>query len=316
MNKLTNKNKTTDITRTLGAATLLASALSFQVTANPDERYEDYEPHHPSRGGIYEEPQPFKVYVNIRTHGRQDRYEDHRDRRRSPRDARRPSRNSNEWRSGADMYKSITMRKLARDLPHNILLVDSPSYADMVVKVRQTGFDLNFRITDIDKKDKKYKRDRRFTGGRCGVHHRAFYTRVEEKAEAKAFYSIRYDLKGLDIDHDNVRLKTSEKFRYGQNLTASTNCGIRPTNHVPSNGVAKLFNQAHPGYRNHVATEVRSEAAEELGRKLAHKIRSGAKHYYADMARRYEYGEYHENGYHHSDYKPKLAAVIASIILD
>ncbi len=322
MNKLTQA-KTTMTPRILGATVVLASALSFPATANPDERYENYEPRHPHHDGTYEEARPFRVYVNIRSIERNNRNRaTNPDVRRIPRDRRNERRGAGRtehqagWQNGADLYRSITMHKIERELPSNILLVDSPTYADMVVKVRETGFDLNFRVTDMDQKNKKYKKDRKFTGGRCGIHHKAFYTRVEEKGEANAFYSVKYDVKGIGTKRDDFRLKASEKFRYGQNLTASTNCGVRATHNLPSNGVAKLFNQAHPSYRHHVASEIRSEAAEELGKKLARKIRNGADNYYANLGERYQHSEYHENSHRYSEHKLSVGALIASIILN
>lgn len=310
MNKLTQEKETTT-PRIIGAAAFVAVALSFPGQANPDERYEDYEPRHAHHDGAYEEARPFRVYVNIRSINSDSRRFDPRDRRRGER-----SPDRRKWRDGADLYRSITMRKLTHDLPRGILLVDSPVYADMVVKVRQTNFDLNFRVTDTDRKDKKYKKDRRFAGGPCGIHHRAFYTRVEEKGEARSYYSVKYDIKGLHSERDDFRLRASEKFRYGQNLTASTNCGVRPTHVLPSNGVAKLFDQAHPSYRHHVAEEIRSETAEELGRKLARKIRHGADRFYASLEGRYEHSEYHEDEHHHISPERAVAALVASIILD
>lgn len=322
MNKLTQDIKITK-TRMLGATAVLAVALSLPATANPDERYENYEPQHPRHDGAYVEARPFRVYVNIRSIERNNRDRaTNPDVRRIPRDRRGERRSAGRterqagWQNGTDLYRSITMRKIERDLPSNILLVNNPTYADMVVKVRETGFDLNFRVTDMDQKNKKYKKDRKFTDGRCGIHHKAFYTRVEEKGEANAFYSVKYDVKGLGTKRDDFRLKSSEKFRYGQNLTASTNCGVRATHNLPSNGVAKLFNQAHPSYRNRVASKIRSEAAEELGKKLTRKIRRGADNYYASLGERYQHNEYHENSYHYSQHKPSVGAFIASIILN
>lgn len=292
----------------LGATAFVGLTLSLPATADYDERHENYEPPLPGHGTSYHVVQPFKVYVSIRDTGYRSRQSDPRDRRRSDRQVRR--------QSGHDIYTDLTMRKLAHALPSNILLVDSPSYADMVVKVRQTGFNLDFRVTDVDRKDKKYKKSRRYTGGQCGVHHRAFYTRVEERGEANAFYSVRFDVKGFEISHDEFRLRNSEKFRYGKDLTASTNCGMRPTHNLPSNKVEKLFAQSNPGYRHHVAEEIRRETAEDLGHKLARQIRHSANRYYSHLEGHHGHGEYHENDYHYTERKPDWVSVIAKIVID
>lgn len=303
--------------RKLGATAALSLALgipaSLTATADPDIVYED---------------RPFKVFVDLQTATFEDRpyrrYEPRGgDPRRRPRlkhqrpEHPQPSRRHDRYRRDYDMhYDALTMRELHERLPDNILIVDSPYYADMVMNVRQDSYNLNFRIVDTDRKDKKYKKSRRYTGGRCGVYKRAYYTRIKEKGEAHASYSLKITLRGIDKYRDDLRLRASEHFKYGQNLTARTNCGRRPTSHMPSNGVAKLFSKAHPEYRHHVAEEIREEAAEELGEKLARHIRKQAHRFYAYMENHPRYGAYRENNHHEDSLEREVARVVARIILD
>lgn len=292
----------------LSAIAFTGIALTFPATASPDERFEDYEPPRPGYGGEYHLAEPFKVYVSIRDRGYVDRHTDYRDRRHNGRQVR-PRRSDT-------IYTDIAMRKLSYELSGDIILVDNPSYADMVVKVRQTSFNMDFRVTDVDRKDKKYKKSRRFTGGRCGVHHRAYYTRVEERGEANAYYTVKLDVKGFETRRDDFRLRNSEKFRYGKDLTASTNCGVRPTHHLPSNGVEKLFAQSNPGYRHHVVDEIQRETAEDLGRKLAREIRRSANRYFSHIHQHRDYGAYHQNSYEYKDKKADWVSFVARVIID
>jgi len=296
---------------------LLGATLSAPTAATDDERYEDYEPRYDR---TYEGKRPFRVYVDtarraphaLEQRGRASRKHDKR--HTGPR-----SQEGSYRQQPYGNYNDITMQTLVRELPHSVVLVGSPREADMVVKVHETGFNLNFRIVDVDHKNKKYKKDRRYTGGRCGVHHKAFYTRVEEKGEATAFYNVRYDLKGFNARPDAFHVRASERFRYGKDLTASTNCGVHPTHNVPSNGVARLFEQASPAYKYQIAATIRQETAENLGNVLARNIRDKAKRFYAraEKHREYgEYGEYYENAYGHDRHERILRTFVARLLLE
>jgi hypothetical protein len=176
------------------------------------------------------------------------------------------------------------LHKIDHYLPGYVRLVQSPAEADLVMKVRRTDYSLNFRIIDVDQKDKKYKNSRKYSRGRCGLHHRAFYTKVKEKGEAYASYNVKAVLKGIDRDRDHFTLRSAENFTYGKDLRATTNCGMRPTNVMPSSGVAELFAKSNKGYRHHVAREIRREASTDLSRQLAHRIRSQSNHFYVNLA--------------------------------
>jgi hypothetical protein len=169
-------------------------------------------------------------------------------------------------------------------LPDYVRFVSTPAWADLVLRVNRTDYSLNFRVVDVDHKDKKYKKARHYSGGRCGIHHRAFYTKIKEKGEAFASYQIKANLKGVDRDWDQITLRSAEDFTYGKDLRATTNCGMRPTHVMPSSGVAELFARAGGGYRNHVAQEIKQEAMGDLSRQLAGRIRAYADQYYHDLA--------------------------------
>jgi len=179
-----------------------------------------------------------------------------------------------------------TFNKMQHLLPTYIALTDNRAAADLVIKVQQTDYTLNYRIIDTDNKDKKYKKDRRKTGRKCGYYQKAYYTKVKEKGEAYASYNVKTNLKGFGREYDQVTLRSAENFSYGANLRASTNCGIRQTNHMPSNGVAKLFRQAEPEYRHHVSYKIRQEAAETLGLHLARTIGAKSNDFYVGLAAR------------------------------
>ena len=181
-------------------------------------------------------------------------------------------------------------------LPSYVTVVDSPEYADLVIRVRETDYNLDFRIIDVDRKDKRYKKNRRYTGGRCGVHLKAFYSKVKEKGEAYASYNVKVNLKGIGRDTDQFTLRAAENFTYGTKLRAKTNCGVRPTQHMPSNGVANLFSKSNDGYRHQVARKIRNEATSKLSRQIAHRVHAQADYFYTDLAAKLTY-----SAYRHSD---------------
>lgn len=188
-------------------------------------------------------------------------------------------------RARGDLEDNNRIRqKMAYYLPDYVRFVRSPQEADLVLRINRTDYRLNFRIIDVDQKDKKYKKARKYAPGRCGIHHRAFYTKVKEKGEAYASYQIKANLKGVDRDRDYVTLRSAENFTYGKDLRATTNCGMRPTQNMPNSDVAELFSRSSKGYRQHVAQKIKREAMGDLSSKLVHRIRGYADQYYHDLA--------------------------------
>lgn len=195
----------------------------------------------------------------------------------------------NQSRSGMMRFTGRTEQRIAYRLPANVILVDKPQYADIRLRVALTDYDLRFHITDTDRKDKKYKKSRRHTGGKCGYHRKAYYTKVKEKGIAHASYQIKVSQKGEGRTVEHIRLKSAENYSYGTKLMASTACGFIPTHHFPSNGVAELFDRGTRAYRDHVATEIRREAADDLGVALTNVVLAQANQHYVELAHRLSY---------------------------
>ncbi|NVJ97279.1 MAG: hypothetical protein HWE25_03945 [Alphaproteobacteria bacterium] len=249
-------------------ATTVAASLAFGGVAMADHLVPD------AHSFEFRADHPLRVYVDVDTRGEK------RERQ-------------------LTAFEANALAGLRQNLPPYIRIVNDRRNADMRVNARELNYDLGFRVVDKDREDKKYKKSRRHTGGRCGHFIKAYYTEVKEKAEAYASYDVRVSLRGLGRNSDQVRLKSSEKFKYGTNLMAQTSCGMTPTSHMPSNGVADLFARATPDYRKHIAREVREEAAQDLGRVLARKIQHHANDFYANLAVKYSNGDggyYSQNG--------------------
>ncbi|GHF10589.1 hypothetical protein GCM10017044_00340 [Kordiimonas sediminis] len=158
---------------------------------------------------------------------------------------------------------------IQRRLDRPVRFTDSRRRADMIIKARELDYDLSFRITDVDRKDKSYDNRYRYGHGRCGNLYKAYYDRIEEKGTAYYRYQLSVRLKGEMRFKDEFRGRAREDFKYGRNLRAATNCGIRPTDIYPSSKVARLFEKASPGYRHTVAREIRRETLDDLGRQIA-----------------------------------------------
>jgi len=199
-------------------------------------------------------------------------------------------------------HNVLQQHQIAEMLPEYIIQVASAREADLVIRIRQTNYTLDFRVIDVDQKDKKYKKDRRYVGGRCGMYRRAYYTKVKEKGEAYASYKVAVRLNGISQDRDQFTLRSATNFSYGTNLRAATNCGLRSTQHMPSNKVAKLFGKANQGYRHHIAARIKDKAASDLNRQIAGRILAQADNFYADLAVRLSYRDrYEEQGHLHSN---------------
>ena len=202
-------------------------------------------------------------------------------------------RHQNTRRRGQGQRTNLQQHQVAEILPDYIIPVASAREADLVIRVRQTDYNLDFRVIDVDQKDKKYKKDRRYVGGRCGVFHKAYYTKVKEKGEAYASYKVAVRLKGISQDRDQFTLRAAKNFSYGTNLRAATNCGLQSTQHMPSKKVVKLFGKADPGYRHRIATQIRGKAINDLSRQIARRVLVQADYFYTDLAARLS----HQNNY-------------------
>ena len=201
----------------------------------------------------------------------------------------------------SDKLEYLTIETIADNLPYGVQLVRDPHYADLVIRARERDYDVNFRITDVDRKDKKYKKRFRYNTGYsngCGGLYRAHYRKIEERGTGYYNYGLRIRMKGYGRDRINISGRVRERYSYGADLRAqTTKCGLQPTNIYPSGKVARLFERAHPNYRRDVRRELRREAACDLGLKIAYTIKGKANHYYEDLAKRYN-----RQNYEHSDY--------------
>ncbi len=185
---------------------------------------------------------------------------------------------------GEDVY---IRNRLARILPPNIVLVPRRRDADMAVQAQLVDYTLSFHITDVDRRNKKYKKRYRYTPGQCGVHKRATYTRVTEKGVAVADYQLTVQMRGIGTYNDAVRIHAAESYRYGQDLQALTNCGVVPSNNYPNSTVARLFSQAGGHYRETLAHEIHTENLRNLSGTLARTINARADQFYASLAAHY-----------------------------
>ncbi|WP_286828939.1 MULTISPECIES: hypothetical protein [Kordiimonas] len=276
-------------------AILLAAAATLALGGAAEADHRDLRdlPSYDPDSAIFRTSHPIRVFVDV----------DSKDERRE---------------AGLTEFEARAFKQLRYGLPNYVEFVRDRHQADMVVRAREQNYRFGFRVTDTDRKDKKYKKRARNTGGRCGRFEKAYYTKVKEKGEAYASYGIKIAMHGYGRDTDFIELRSAENFSYGTDLVAHTNCGIVSTRHMPSSGVAKLFARNTPEYRSHVAREVRNEAAEDLGRALAHKIRNGVDHYYLNLATRLsqaDYDQYSRRGgdyglsseYSHHTHRPPLA---------
>ncbi len=264
----------TAIYKKLILATFAASAFTGATLAyHPDDKHAL---HYDSRSKEFRSDNPLRVFIDVNT----------------PRE---------HHERGTTGFEARTLHAADRGLPSYIQIVGNRRQADMVVQAAQTAYSLDFRVVDVDREDKKYKKAYRHVGGRCGHYIKAYYTEVKEKGEAYAAYNVSVTIRGGGRERDTLRLRSAEDYRYGKNLTARTNCGTTQTHHYPSKGVAELFAKASPEYREHVARDIRREAADDLGRALARQIRNRADNYYAGLAVHYsERYDYHDRP-HYSD---------------
>lgn len=196
------------------------------------------------------------------------------------------NRHQSAERRGQDQRINLQRHQVAEMLPDYIIPVTSAREADLVIRVRQTDYDIGFHIVDVDQKDKKYKKGRRYVGGRCGVYHKAYYTKVKEKGEAYASYKVAVRLNGISRDRDQFTLRSAKNFSYGTDLRAATNCGLQSTQHMPSKKVAKLFGKADQGYRRYIAAQIRGKAVNDLSRQIARRVLVQADYFYTDLAAR------------------------------
>lgn len=192
-------------------------------------------------------------------------------------------------RNGRDKTSYIVRDRIAGLVPSYVVLVSDRRAADMTIRANELDYHLSFHVTDVDQRNKKYKKRRRYVGGQCGIHQRAYYTRITEKGVALADYKLSVRLRGSGRYTDAIRIKADEKFRHGQNLRAQTNCGVVPTAHYPNSAVARLFSQSADQKKQAIAYEVRREATNKLAHAIARNINGRSEQFYANLAAQYSY---------------------------
>lgn len=225
-----------------------AAAHDYVVVSGPDPIDGEFRASH-----------PFRVFVDV-------------SKRQTPRGRR------------ADAQDHFVRDQLHNRLPGNIVLVSNPRNADMTVRAELNDYDLTFHTVDVDRRNKKYDKKYRYAPGRCGQFKRAFYTRVTRKGVALANYQLSFRLKGEGMFTDAVQIRASESYRYGQDLSSLTNCGVAPSAHYPNKTVARLFTQAGGHYQDLVAREIHRESLENLARFLADNIAARSEQFYVALA--------------------------------
>lgn len=259
--------RTRESARQLLIGGLLMTAAAGQV---PGQAATAHDYSHPVPDPVSHEfraSHPFRVFVDVEN--------------RHDRGARGANRRAGRGTDPADHY---VRDKLHYRLPGNIVLVSDRRDADMIVRAQLMHYDLAFHITDVDRRNKKYKKKYRYTPGRCGHHKRAYYTRVTEKGVAIADYQLSFRLRGDGSYKDAVQIRAAESYRYGENLSALTNCGVAPSVHFPNKTVARLFSQADGRYRETLAREIHSESLRNLAHVLAGSIETRADQFYINLA--------------------------------
>ncbi len=274
--------KTTNSFRKLFASSFLTvTVFSAAVIADDDDyRKPGYNGGYGQNVGGYQEPAydpysaefrahyPLKVFVNVK--------------------AGRKGRNQK--------LEYLVIETMASRLPYGVEIVRDPHHADLVIRAHEKDFGADFRVVDVDRKDKKYKKRFRRAAAYSGdcAPYKAHYTRVREKGVGYYDYGVKIRMKGYGKDYTQVGGKVYENYSYGKNLKAQTSCGFQPISVFPSNGVEKLFAKSHPSYRREVIRELRREAACDLGLRLAYIVKARADQYYTDLA----YKLAHEPSYH------------------
>ncbi len=251
--------KTKTVATLITLATLAAPMMSSSAFAD-HSHHNQYKPQYSEHMQSHSiTPRPFLVFVDVGTNIRKRRDK-------SPRSRQNHSTN-------------IAMETIARNLPVGIKLIHNRRDADLVIRAHERDFDVNFYVIDRDLENKKYKKSRRHNysqSAQCGYFHRAYYTEIKEKGIGRYHYDIKMRLKGINHDRFVIDGTASESYRYAINLKAQTNCGLIETHLAPSNKVERQLQRAQSGYKHEVIRDLRREAAQEVGYKLARIIKNQA----------------------------------------
>ncbi len=80
-----------------------------------------------------------------------------------------------------ERFEAIATDQLEHSLPDYAVLVTHPHDADVMIKVTQNHYILDFRVVDTDRESKTYNKYAKHAMGRCGPLHKAYYTEIKEK---------------------------------------------------------------------------------------------------------------------------------------
>ena len=252
---------------TVSAALLLLSPLS---AARADDRPAGQS----SNGAEYRDigpgyDRPLRVFVRFAGEGRGHKSS------RSGRSGRHGGRNEATGRLNGKKFADFVRHYFGKTAAPNMQLVFEPRYADLILKVREVDYDFDFLVTKRERRSKKYKHKNRYRGGKCGLYKRAYYDRITERGIAHFQYDIKMRGTGGYRDYFSLNGEENERFRYGENLLADTNCGRHPADVYPNKTVAKYFDRAGPEHRRKIRGRVRRDVA----RRLALTLQSAADRY-------------------------------------
>ena len=170
--------------------------------------------------------------------------------------------NNRRDRRVIDDREANVLNTVAAGLPAGVRLVNSPRRADLIIKAIPRGYDVDFRVLDVDRKQKS-------RGSRNG---RAIFTysKVTERAQLDYAYDFIVRVPGGGRFERRIGGKITNAFAYADNINGF-GPGARRANYTTPR-IEELASRNTPQFRRGFVQNLRLLAEQEVARKITRVI--------------------------------------------
>lgn len=170
--------------------------------------------------------------------------------------------------TGSEYVASRVAERVIRSLPPHAVYANDPGYADIVISVRLSDMEPQYREKSRKPKSKKYKKEYRKKPPRDQQIHFANYIKVKERVSVALSYEFEMSAGAQRISLNRSSMTLHNNFSYGVDLQAFGPNGPVNGAPYPSKKVYKLMERDVEATRSRIADKLVGMAAARVATKL------------------------------------------------
>lgn len=170
--------------------------------------------------------------------------------------------------TGSEFVASTVAERVIASLPPHAVYANDPGYSDIVIVVRLSDMQPQYREKSRKPKSKKYKKEYRKKPPRDQQIHFANYTNVEERVSVALSYEFEMSAGAQRISLDRSSMTLRNNYSYGVDFQAFGPDGPVNGAPYPSKKVRKLMERDVEATRANIADKLIGMAAARVATKL------------------------------------------------